>query len=34
MATATKEEIMQALGVSEEEALEIIEFDKAVDRGA
>lgn len=33
MATATKEEIMQALGVSEEEALEIIEFDKAVDRG-
>ena len=33
MATATKEEIMKALGVSEEEALEIIEFDKAVDRG-
>jgi hypothetical protein len=33
MATATKEEIMKALGVSEQEALEIIEFDKAVDRG-
>ena len=33
MATATKEAIMKALGVSEQEALEIIEFDKAVDRG-